>query len=130
MSDGEMRDATPERPRVVNAVAIAVSLIVAAFGAAGILGLDHTDREIRDSLVDTWQADALASYLVLPTVFGIGGISLVLARSSSGMDRRRLVVTSSIAFAAFILEFVGMLVLTKRAEVLHGADLSGLFVAF
>ena len=124
---------TAESPwwtRVINGTAVGFSILAAFAGIVSMLGLDHSDDEINSSLVDTWQASALGSYPLLVGTLMIAGISFLFARNAHGVHRGKLLFTTSAAVAGFALEFIGMLVLTARAETLTGHNLSGLFYFF
>jgi hypothetical protein len=116
--------------RAVNGVAVGFSALTVLSGLLSVLGLDHSDAEIQASLVDTWQASALGSYALLGITFFIALVSFALARGATGTHRGKLLFTAWVAVTAFAFEFVGMLVLTHRAEVLSGHNLSGLFYFF
>ena len=116
--------------RVVTGIAVGFSVVVGLFGIISILGLDYSDDEIQASLVDTWEAAARSSYLLLFLTFVITLVSFAFARGSSGASRGKLLFTGSVAAVAFVLLFTGMLVLTRRAELLQNTDLSGLFYFF
>jgi hypothetical protein len=117
-------------PRVVNGFAVGFSIVAGILGIISILGWDYSDAEIEASLVDTWQAAVLSSYLFLFVTFVIAFASFVLVRGRSGATRGKLLFTGSIAVIAFVLLFTGMLILTRRAELLQDSDLSGLFYLF
>ena len=106
-------------------MSVGVSFIAGVFGILSILGLDFSDQEIEASLVDTWQASLFGGYLLLGLTAVIAVISFLFAKHSVGIHREKLRVTGWIASASFLLQFVGMCVLTRRAELLTGHNLSG-----
>ncbi len=106
-------------------MSVGFCFIAGVFGLVSMFGLDFSDQEIKESLVDTWEASTFGGYMLLGLTAAIAVISFLLSRHSAGIHREKLRVTGWIATVAFVLQYAGMLVLTRRAELLTGHDLSG-----
>lgn len=123
MSSRQLRQGT-RTTAILSIVAITLGVVSMGYACVDLISLPFTDGQIRDNLVDTWEAHTLGN-LALFVLFSLAFLGSAIAAWYAGAPNR---TRFSFAAAAFLLaatlSVVAMSTLTTRAEKLTGHSLS------
>jgi hypothetical protein len=91
----------------------------------------YSDQEIRASIVDTWEADALFTFAALAGIAVVTALSLALAyRSEERLVRRLAVLAVFLAMSSSALVLYSHIALTERTTRLTGHSFGPLYGLF
>jgi hypothetical protein len=112
-------------------IAISMLLVVCAYGAYISWHPPYSDYEIKASIVDTWQVEALFTFALLVAVGFLALLSVALGWRSSHLLLRRLSVLAVLLSAASgVLLLYSHISLTERAVQLTGQSFGGFYGLF
>ena len=122
--------ATPLQWRLLSYLPLALGFAALVAGLWGLAFPPFSDAEIAANLVDTWEASALGS-LVLIVLESVGvvisGGLLWVARSGARQSGKRFMFAALCFLVGIACTLVSQHLLTIRAERLTGHDLSWLW---
>jgi hypothetical protein len=121
--------ATPLQWRVLSYVPLGLGAAALLTGLWGLIFQRFSDAEILASLVDTWEASALASLVLVVLEGAAVVISLGLAwvaRAGGRSGGRRFIIAAVLFLGAIACTLVSQYLLTARAEQLTGQSLGWL----
>ena len=111
--------------------AIAVLLAASVYSLYAVFSTPFSDEAITASLVDTWEASALATSVALVVIGVIALLSVALAYPSGSARVRRLgTVAVLLSMSSGALLFYGHVVLSERTAQLTGHSFGSLYGLF
>jgi len=111
--------------------AVAALLLACLYGGYAVTSTPYSDQELRASIVDTWQAQALFTLVVLAGIAALTALSVAVAYGTRDRVVRRLrllAILLSITSAALV--FSGHMALTERATLITGHSFGFLYGLF
>ena len=103
---------------------------VCVYGAIGVLAPSYTDQEIRTSLVDTWQVEALfTSVSLVLLAFAFVAAVIFALRGNKGV-RVLASLAVLLAVSAATLVVAGHVILTNRVVGVTGQTFGGFYGLF
>ena len=116
-----------------QALYIAISVVsgVLVYGAYALLHPAYSDYEIKASIVDTWQAEAFFTSVLLGAVALVAFVSLMfLWRSADRRIRRLSALAVLLCISSSGLLIYSHIVLTERTMRLTGQSFEGFYGLF
>ncbi|ODU58013.1 MAG: hypothetical protein ABT02_15720 [Comamonadaceae bacterium SCN 68-20] len=99
---------------------------VCAFVIYSLVVPPFTDAEIQQSLVDTWQVNAIITTACLVVVLAVGALSALLSWRGSPLAKRLSVGSVALSLATVGLLVLSHAALTERTTKLTGQEFGGI----
>ena len=113
---------------VALGILIALLLLGAAAAIHDYFVPPYSDREIRESIVDTWEVEAFGAASALVLMGSAIALALRLAYRSKGtLSRRMAAVAVALAASAAMLTLLNHITLTKRTSQLTGQSFGAFY---
>jgi hypothetical protein len=109
---------------VLSIAALALSVVAVAHALSALMFPPFTDQQLRDNVVDTWEAHTFGESIVVVLFLACCVASCIAAWFVGGSYRSRLVAASIAFLMAIALQLFAVNSLTERAERVTGASLS------
>ena len=123
-------DGPREVMRVFFAILFAVAGFLAVYAARDLIRNPYTDRQIQESMVDTWEVEAIYTLIVIGTVILISIVVLILAITQRGAIRRLGFAIVMVSVLAGVLQVASHAKLTSRTTRLTGQTFSRAYGLF
>ena len=113
-------------------IAAHVALLACAFVFAGfgLLFPPSSDREIQASFVDTWEAHAFSTAVILSALSAMGVVSALLAWGGSRGAKRLAIAAVAFSISSAALFLAAHIELTERTTRLTGQTFGGFYGLF
>ena len=113
---------------VALAALVSLLLIAGTYALQQTVNPPYADEQIRASIADTWEVEALATTVLLGSFFVSIALTFALAsRSTSAGIRRLAFISVLLALFAGATTMANHIALTKRTAQLTGQSFGGFF---
>jgi len=114
----------------VFAILLAVAGFLAVYAARDLIRDPYTDRQIQESMVDTWEVEAAYTVVVLGAVSVIAIVALILTVGQQGSIRRLGAASVMVSVLAGVLQLASHAKLTGRTTRLTAQTFSRMYGFF